>query len=934
MKENRSNCRILGEYLLDAQACSPEVIEESLSHQSRLQEKNIYEPLGNILLDHYNLNPKSLESALNEQRFDLVSSTELFCDLKPQLQHVISSKARDKILPADTTIFLEGESGDSFYLLVSGEVEVHRSSDDGTEIFLSKLEPGDGFGEMALITGAARSASVRTVKPCSLIIVDKTDFDQIMNSHPDTYLQLARIMANRLAKGNAGLAKVATSESAFRKLISDQDHGLLKNIIGSSRLGKQLRDRITELSPGNLPIWLNGPKGSEFKMLAGIVANRSATLEKSATLKEMQKERKTHPSPRALLIFDARSSKKQDKNADVSEEALSLAQYSMIFGQVAGVLSIAPEGKPGLLTLAENGVLLIENADDLCDTIQIELARFISTGKYKSLGGIEQYSNTRIIISTVDHIGKTEDADIIDELEVLLTDQQVRVPALKRRKKDLQEISVEIVSRAAITEGLGSISIDREALNSLLNYEWPGNLNELEIVLSRAVKLCKSDCITEEHLFITNIPGERRKGINLLRYPWFNRLMLSAYYPFVLRVFAAFFMVLIPLLAVIPNGSTLALVLAWGIWEPLIVALTFLMSRIWCAACPVGVLAEAIGPGEKKASVTPGFLRNNGHLFQAGGLGAIVWVEFAADMPASVSATAWLILAITLLALIVSGIFGGRSWCRYMCPLGSLVGVLSSCSLISVRANHSVCNNDCKDHLCHHGSENYPGCKMYGGPFALRSSMDCILCGDCIKTCPNQGPRVDLRPPAQELFIFREPNKTLVTIANVLIASQLMRAVCHNAYITNLYGIERWGFSAALLLLFVFAVYSLTTISQGFVFGQKTKSFLKGGLFSYILLPLAFSFELSWQLGRMIEFLPELIPATGIIFGFTWQAPFAGSLPANLIPYNMVLICCGILSSLLLQQKLQFTHANSKKLKMTDAISVLFVGLVYMGLLL
>jgi len=91
-----------------------------------------------------------------------------------------------------------GDPGDTMYIIVSGEVDVLILGADGTENKVAEIVPGSYFGEMALMTGEPRSATIRTNQACEMFSLSKADFDIILEKYPSISLSLGKIMSQRL----------------------------------------------------------------------------------------------------------------------------------------------------------------------------------------------------------------------------------------------------------------------------------------------------------------------------------------------------------------------------------------------------------------------------------------------------------------------------------------------------------------------------------------------------------------------------------------------------------------------------------------------------------------------------------------------------------------------------------------------------------------
>jgi len=102
---------------------------------------------------------------------------------KEKLNEIIK-EIKTIVLPAGTVIFRQGDPGDNFYLIRSGKIRAFRTNEEGVETDLGILGPGDGFGELALLTGNPRSASAETVEETVLSVLPKEKFDQILKEYP------------------------------------------------------------------------------------------------------------------------------------------------------------------------------------------------------------------------------------------------------------------------------------------------------------------------------------------------------------------------------------------------------------------------------------------------------------------------------------------------------------------------------------------------------------------------------------------------------------------------------------------------------------------------------------------------------------------------------------------------------------------------------
>ncbi len=122
-------------------------------------------------------------------------------------------KAGPAAFKAGAFVLKEGESGSEMFIIESGSVEILRGS-GAAEARLGLLEPGDFFGEMALLDDQPRSASARAVTDCRLLAIDATTFDQMLRQYPEIAVRMLRSLAARL---RAETARAERAEGTLPK---------------------------------------------------------------------------------------------------------------------------------------------------------------------------------------------------------------------------------------------------------------------------------------------------------------------------------------------------------------------------------------------------------------------------------------------------------------------------------------------------------------------------------------------------------------------------------------------------------------------------------------------------------------------------------------------------------------------------------------------
>ncbi len=130
----------------------------------------------------------------------------LFESLLPDQLKLIASIVEEQHVAPSTKIFADGDKADRFYFIVQGKVRISKQVPGMGEEALSILEPGDYFGEMALIDDASRSADAVTNTPCVLGSIAKSKFDDLLFMHKDLAYDLlwtfVRVLSTRLRETN------------------------------------------------------------------------------------------------------------------------------------------------------------------------------------------------------------------------------------------------------------------------------------------------------------------------------------------------------------------------------------------------------------------------------------------------------------------------------------------------------------------------------------------------------------------------------------------------------------------------------------------------------------------------------------------------------------------------------------------------------------
>jgi CRP-like cAMP-binding protein len=138
---------------------------------------------------------------------ELLSRVPLFSELSREELERISRVSVARTFPAGVRVFHEGDHSDACYLVRKGDLRVTREHPDGRAIALATLGPGDLFGELAMLDGEARSASVETLTDSELLALPAADVRRLLADHPGISVKLIAALTKRLRETNERVAR-------------------------------------------------------------------------------------------------------------------------------------------------------------------------------------------------------------------------------------------------------------------------------------------------------------------------------------------------------------------------------------------------------------------------------------------------------------------------------------------------------------------------------------------------------------------------------------------------------------------------------------------------------------------------------------------------------------------------------------------------------
>ena len=162
----------------------------------------------------------------------LLKKVPIFSQLNEEELEKIRILFVSKKYAKDRIILIEEDPGNSMFLIQKGRVKVSRMSDDGREVILSILESGGFFGEMSLLDGKARSASVTALEDSQVLILRRGDFLKLMEDHPQIAIGLLKELAARIRRSDTQIKSLSLQDAMGRVastlVMLAEDHGKAK----------------------------------------------------------------------------------------------------------------------------------------------------------------------------------------------------------------------------------------------------------------------------------------------------------------------------------------------------------------------------------------------------------------------------------------------------------------------------------------------------------------------------------------------------------------------------------------------------------------------------------------------------------------------------------------------------------------------------------
>lgn len=251
-----------------------------------------------------------------------------------------------------------------------------------------------------------------------------------------------------------------------------------ETIIGSSPGMLEIYETIDKVADTNATVLITGESGTGKELIAGAIHNRSSRSDK----------------PYIKVNCGA-----------IPENLLE----SELFGYEKGAFTGAQSRKAGRFDRAQGGTLFLDEVGELPLALQVKLLRVLQEREFERVGGTEVIkADVRIITATNKDLEKLVNEgrfreDLLYRLKVI----PIKIPALRDRRGDIGSLVEFFIDKYSKEMNKKTVLIDKDAIEILLNYDYPGNIRELENIIERAVILSGNGTIAA-----SNLPKEVVKG--------------------------------------------------------------------------------------------------------------------------------------------------------------------------------------------------------------------------------------------------------------------------------------------------------------------------------------------------------------------------------------------------------------------------------------
>ena len=375
------------------------------------------------------------------------------------------------------------------------------------DLFLDRVHPED----RQLMERAAQQESTRPERDYAsdyrILLPDGTVRHIHAIAHPvtdesgevveviGTSMDVTEQVESRTALENAFAEIKLLKDQLYRENLALRDEvdrvSMFEEIVGTSPVLQAVLSRVSKVAPTDSTVLITGETGTGKELIARAIHKRS------------------HRAAQAFVSVNC---------AAVPSSLIA----SELFGHEKGAYTGATQRRLGRFELAEGGTLFIDEVGELPAETQIALLRVLQEREFERLGGTKPIrANVRVIAATNrDLLDSIEAATFRSDLYYRLNVFPIEMPPLRERREDIPLLVEYFIDRYASRAGKRIRSINKETLNRLTSYAWPGNIRELQNVVERSIIVCDTESFTVDESWLSRAPcSTDQASLPLLKIP-------------------------------------------------------------------------------------------------------------------------------------------------------------------------------------------------------------------------------------------------------------------------------------------------------------------------------------------------------------------------------------------------------------------------------
>jgi formate hydrogenlyase transcriptional activator len=265
---------------------------------------------------------------------------------------------------------------------------------------------------------------------------------------------------------------------------------MFEEIVGTSPPLQTVRSRVSKVAPSDSSVLITGETGTGKELVARAIHRRSRR------------------SSRAFVSVNCGA---------IPRDLIA----SELFGHEKGAFTGATQRRVGRFELAEGGTIFLDEIGELPAETQIALLRVLQEHEFDRVGGAGSIrTNVRVIAATNRDVEAAIAAGIFrSDLFYRLNVFPIEMPSLRERRDDIPLLVEYFIDRYARKAGKSFRAVNKESLELLQSYPWPGNIRELQNVIERSVIVCETENFSVDESWLSRQPvaSEQDSRLDVLR---------------------------------------------------------------------------------------------------------------------------------------------------------------------------------------------------------------------------------------------------------------------------------------------------------------------------------------------------------------------------------------------------------------------------------